>query len=46
MWHVHNDQANQSFEPNLDQFDGFRFVNKDKLVTKAGSDNISFGMGK
>ena len=46
MWHVHNDVSNQSNMENLDKFDGFRFVGLEKLVTKAGHDNISFGMGK
>lgn len=46
MWHIHNDDKNQSYMPDLDKFDGFRFVNKDKLVTKVGRDFIAFGMGK
>ncbi|CAO3655905.1 unnamed protein product [Mucor hiemalis] len=46
MWHIHNDEKNQSYMPDLDKFEGFRFAGNDKLVTKAGHDNVSFGMGK
>ncbi|KAI8366575.1 hypothetical protein BD560DRAFT_455064 [Blakeslea trispora] len=46
LWHVNHDQQNLSGQQNLDQFEGFRFVGKDKAVTRTGHDNISFGMGK
>ncbi|KAI8054196.1 cytochrome P450 [Gilbertella persicaria] len=46
MLDVHFDRENQSGQINIDTFDGFRFVGQDKLVTKAGHDNIAFGMGK
>ncbi|OBZ87918.1 Ent-kaurene oxidase [Choanephora cucurbitarum] len=46
MWHVNHDPQNLSGQQDLDKFRGFRFVGQDKLVTKTGHDNISFGMGK
>ncbi|CEP17038.1 hypothetical protein [Parasitella parasitica] len=45
-FHVHHDPENQGDLENLETFDGFRFVGKDKLAVKSGHDNVSFGMGK
>ncbi|ORX59008.1 cytochrome P450 [Hesseltinella vesiculosa] len=41
----HNDPVAQNAQ-DLDQFQPFRFVNQDKLATKAGEDFLFFGMGK
>ncbi|CAO0790883.1 unnamed protein product [Mucor circinelloides] len=46
LFHVHHDGDNQPGFQDLTTFDGFRFVGKDKVVVKAGQDNLSFGMGK
>ncbi|KAI8638058.1 cytochrome P450 [Parasitella parasitica] len=45
-FHMHHDPENQSGLGNLEIFDGFRFVGKDKLAVRSGQDNVSFGMGK
>lgn len=46
LFHVHHDEENQASFDNLETFNGFRFVGKNKLTVKSGHDNISFGMGK
>lgn len=46
LFHVHNDQENNVGFDNLDTFDGFRFVGKDKLAVKSGPDHVTFGMGR
>jgi cytochrome P450 len=45
-FHVHHDEENQAGFDDLETFNGFRFVGKDKLAAKSAQDNISFGMGK
>jgi hypothetical protein len=44
MYHVHYDEKNQNED--MSEFQGFRYVGQEKLVTKPGHDNIVFGMGK
>ncbi|GAN02000.1 cytochrome P450 [Mucor ambiguus] len=46
LFQVHHDKDNQPEFQDLETFDGFRFVNKDKLAVKAGQDYLAFGMGR
>ncbi|KAL0136700.1 cytochrome P450 CYP5213 [Mucor lusitanicus] len=46
MFQVHHDKDNQPGFQDLETFDGFRFVDKDKLAVKAGQDHLAFGMGR
>lgn len=46
LFQVHHDKDNQPGFQDLEAFDGFRFVGKDKLTVKAGQDNLAFGMGR
>ncbi|KAK4521511.1 serine/threonine-protein kinase HAL4/sat4 [Mucor velutinosus] len=43
---VHHDKDNQPGFQNLETFDGFRYVDMDKLAVKAGQDHLAFGMGR
>lgn len=45
MYHIHMDESNQHME-NTEEFQGFRFVGKDKTVTKPSNDFMSFGIGR
>ncbi|KAG1460277.1 hypothetical protein G6F46_000905 [Rhizopus delemar] len=46
MWHVNTNEVNQENMKDTEQFQGFRFVGRDKPSTKPGHDFISFGLGR
>lgn len=44
--HVNFDKDNQGVTQDLETFDGFRYVDLETNSTRAGHDNIIFGLGR